>query len=58
MDQEDKVVTMVGKFMKKWETLTTKKAKVVIHYDFTPLIIIIDMNSKPKPSLSQLLSPI
>ncbi|KAM1520141.1 hypothetical protein ACFX1Z_022873 [Malus domestica] len=35
-----------------------KKAKVITHYGFIPLVIIIGMNLKPKPQLSQLLSPI
>jgi import receptor subunit TOM7 len=35
-----------------------KKAKVVAHYGFIPLVILIGMNSEPKPRLAQLLSPI
>ncbi|URE22823.1 Mitochondrial import receptor subunit [Musa troglodytarum] len=35
-----------------------KKAKVITHYGFIPLIIIIGMNSEPKPQLYQLLSPV
>ncbi|KAF3783169.1 Mitochondrial import receptor subunit [Nymphaea thermarum] len=47
-----------AKFVKEWTTWTMKKAKVVTHYGFIPLIIIIGMNSEPKPQLSQLLSPV
>ncbi|XP_057421517.1 mitochondrial import receptor subunit TOM7-1-like [Lotus japonicus] len=44
--------------LKEWTTWTMRKAKVVTHYGFIPLIIIIGMNSDPKPQLSQLLSPV
>ncbi|KAM6570594.1 hypothetical protein CsatB_018579 [Cannabis sativa] len=43
---------------KEWTTWTVKKAKVVVHYGFIPAVIIIGMNSEPKPHLSQLLSPV
>ncbi|KAF3328699.1 mitochondrial import receptor subunit TOM7-2-like protein [Carex littledalei] len=43
---------------KYWTTWTMKKAAVVAHYGFVPLVIIIGMNSEPKPQLYQLLSPI
>ncbi|KAL6984879.1 protein channel tom71, partial [Sarracenia purpurea var. burkii] len=46
-----------AKCLKEWTTWTMKKAKVITHYGFIPLVIIIGMNSEPKPSLSQLLSP-
>ncbi|XP_068643574.1 mitochondrial import receptor subunit TOM7-1-like [Aristolochia californica] len=46
------------KSLKEWTTWTMKKAKVITHYGFIPLIIIIGMNSEPKPQLSQLLSPV
>lgn len=51
-------VAVAAKFVKEWSTWTMKKAKVVTHYGFIPLVIIIGMNSDPKPSLSQLLSPV
>lgn len=38
------------------EYWTLKKAKVITYYGFIPLVIFIDMNSKPKPSISQLFS--
>lgn len=57
-DEDDGAVAMVGKFVKEWGTWTAKKAKVITHYGFIPLVIIIGMNSEPKPSLSQLLSPV
>lgn len=44
--------------LKEWSTWTIKKAKVITHYGFIPLVIIIGMNSEPKPHLSQLLSPV
>ncbi|XP_020268228.1 mitochondrial import receptor subunit TOM7-1 [Asparagus officinalis] len=47
-----------GKCVKEWTTWAMKKAKVVTHYGFIPLIIVIGMNSEPKPTLSQLLSPV
>ncbi|KAL6995342.1 protein channel tom71 [Sarracenia purpurea var. burkii] len=47
-----------AKYVKEWSTWTMKKAKVITHYGFIPLVIIIGMNSEPKPSLSQLLSPV
>jgi mitochondrial import receptor subunit TOM7 len=31
--------------------------KVAAHYGFIPLIIVVGMNSEPKPSIAQLLSP-
>ncbi|KAM0011280.1 putative mitochondrial import receptor subunit TOM7 [Helianthus debilis subsp. tardiflorus] len=46
------------KLLKEWTTWTMKKAKVVTHYGFIPLIIFIGMNSEPKPTISQLLSPV
>ncbi|KAI3496316.1 hypothetical protein L1887_38673 [Cichorium endivia] len=47
-----------SKLLKEWSTWTMKKAKVITHYGFIPLVIIIGMNSEPKPSLYQLLSPV
>ncbi|KAJ9550644.1 hypothetical protein OSB04_014689 [Centaurea solstitialis] len=47
-----------SKLLKEWSTWTMKKAKVITHYGFIPLIIIIGMNSDPKPSIYQLLSPV
>uniref|UniRef100_A0A804ID13 Uncharacterized protein n=2 Tax=Musa acuminata subsp. malaccensis TaxID=214687 RepID=A0A804ID13_MUSAM len=35
-----------------------KKAKVITHYSFVILIIVIGMQSEPKPQLYQLLSPV
>ncbi|EOA18257.1 hypothetical protein CARUB_v10006750mg [Capsella rubella] len=45
-------------FVKEWSNWSLKKAKVATHYGFIPLIIIIGMNSDPKPHLYQLLSPV
>ncbi|KAL1195575.1 Mitochondrial import receptor subunit TOM7-1 [Cardamine amara subsp. amara] len=44
--------------VKEWSNWSLKKAKVATHYGFIPLIIIIGMNSDPKPHLFQLLSPV
>ncbi|RCV26294.1 hypothetical protein SETIT_5G233800v2 [Setaria italica] len=46
------------RLVKEWTTWTMKTAKVAAHYGFIPLVIIIGMNSDPKPSISQLLSPV
>jgi mitochondrial import receptor subunit TOM7 len=43
--------------VKEWTTWTMKTTKVAAHYGFIPLIIVIGMNSEPKPSIAQLLSP-
>jgi mitochondrial import receptor subunit TOM7 len=39
---------------KEW---TMKTTKVAAHYGFIPLIIVIGMNTEPKPTIAQLLSP-
>ncbi|CAN8272813.1 unnamed protein product [Cochlearia groenlandica] len=44
--------------VKEWSNWSLKKAKVAAHYGFIPLIIIIGINSHPKPHLFQLLSPV
>ncbi|XP_050898475.1 mitochondrial import receptor subunit TOM7-1 [Lathyrus oleraceus] len=43
---------------KEWTTWGLKKTKVIAHYGFIPLIIIVGMNTDPKPQISQLLSPV
>ncbi|KAI3443454.1 hypothetical protein Pfo_000119 [Paulownia fortunei] len=57
-EEEGSAAAAAGKFVKQWSTWAMKKAKVVTHYGFIPMVIIIGMNSDPKPSLSQLLSPV
>ncbi|KAK4478936.1 hypothetical protein RD792_006022 [Penstemon davidsonii] len=57
-DEDDGLAAVAAKFVKEWSTFAMKKAKVITHYGFIPLVIIIGMNSDPKPSLSQLLSPV
>lgn len=57
-DEDGSTVAVAARFVKEWSTWTMKKAKVITHYGFIPLVIIIGMNSEPKPSLSQLLSPV
>ncbi|AEE34211.1 Mitochondrial import receptor subunit TOM7 [Arabidopsis suecica] len=46
------------KVFKDWTNWSLQKAKVATHYGFIPLIIIIGMNSDPKPHLFHLLSPV
>ncbi|KAL2481878.1 Phospholipase A2-alpha [Abeliophyllum distichum] len=57
-EEEGSTAAAVAKFVKEWSTWTVKKAKVITHYGFIPLVIILGMNSEPKPSISQLLSPV
>ncbi|KAK7399048.1 hypothetical protein VNO78_10223 [Psophocarpus tetragonolobus] len=47
-----------SEYLKEWTTWAMRKAKVITHYGFIPMVIIIGMNSDPKPPLSQLLSPV
>ncbi|CAA7053799.1 unnamed protein product [Microthlaspi erraticum] len=44
--------------LKDWTNWSLKKAKVATQYGFIPLIIIIGMNSDPKPDLFHLLTPV
>ncbi|KAK9136520.1 hypothetical protein Sjap_007114 [Stephania japonica] len=37
------------KCLKDWSTRMPRKSKVITHYRFIPLVIIIDMNYEPKP---------
>ncbi len=46
------------KCLKDWSNWALKKAKVITHYGFIPMVIIIGMNSEPKPHLYHLLSPV
>ncbi|CDP12524.1 unnamed protein product [Coffea canephora] len=46
------------KIVTDWTNWGLHKAKVVAHYGFIPLIIVIGMNSEPKPSWAQLLTPV
>ncbi|EPS63209.1 hypothetical protein M569_11578 [Genlisea aurea] len=56
--EEEGSAAAATKLVKQWSNWGLKKAKVITHYGFIPLIIIIGMNSEPKPSISQLLSPV
>jgi import receptor subunit TOM7 len=57
--KEDATTTETAvRLVKEWTTWTMKTAKVAAHYGFIPLVIVIGMNSDPKPSISQLLSPV
>ncbi|GJN18328.1 hypothetical protein PR202_gb05478 [Eleusine coracana subsp. coracana] len=55
-DEESTSATAV-RLVKEWTTWTMKTTKVVAHYGFIPLIIVVGMNSEPKPTIAQLLSP-
>uniref|UniRef100_J3MA54 Uncharacterized protein n=1 Tax=Oryza brachyantha TaxID=4533 RepID=J3MA54_ORYBR len=44
--------------VREWSTWTMKAAKAAAIYGFIPLIIVIGMNTDPKPSIGQLLSPL
>ncbi|OEL17303.1 hypothetical protein BAE44_0021678 [Dichanthelium oligosanthes] len=57
-DEEATTAATAVRLVKEWTTWTMKTAKVAAHYGFIPLVIIIGMNSDPKPSISQLLSPV
>ncbi|KAL3625202.1 protein channel tom71 [Castilleja foliolosa] len=57
-DEEEGTAAVAAKFVKEWSTWAMKKAKVITHYGFIPMVIIIGMNSDPKPSIAQLLSPV
>ncbi|KAJ7536712.1 hypothetical protein O6H91_12G078700 [Diphasiastrum complanatum] len=48
----------VAKAVKEWPTWFLRKAKTATHYGFIPLIIVIGMNTEPKPHIAQLLSPV
>lgn len=45
------------KALKDWPTWCLRKAKVVAHYGFIPLVIFIGMQTEPKPEFLQLLGP-
>ncbi|KAK6911175.1 Mitochondrial import receptor subunit TOM7 [Dillenia turbinata] len=54
LEEEESVLKRVN----AWTNWTLKKAKGIAHYGFIPLVIIIGMNSEPKPHLYQLLTPV
>ncbi|KAL5223237.1 hypothetical protein ABZP36_027950 [Zizania latifolia] len=56
--EEQSTAAAAARFVKEWTTWTMKKTKVAVHYGFIPLIIVIGMNSDPKPTLAQLLTPV
>ena len=55
--REEEDESKIYKSVKEWTKWSLKKGKVMVHFGLIPLIIYIGMNSEPKPSLSQLLSP-
>jgi mitochondrial import receptor subunit TOM7 len=56
-DEEQPTAATAVRLVKEWTTWTMKTTKVAAHYGFIPLIIVVGMNSEPKPSIAQLLSP-
>ncbi|CAL4974223.1 unnamed protein product [Urochloa decumbens] len=57
-DGSESAADRAARQAREWSTWAMKKAKVVAHYGFIPFVIIVGMNSEPKPRLAQLLSPI
>lgn len=57
-EEDDGGSSSAVKAAKEWSTWAVKRAKVIAHYGFIPLVIIVGMNSDPKPSWTQLLSPV
>ncbi|GJM93235.1 hypothetical protein PR202_ga09779 [Eleusine coracana subsp. coracana] len=58
VDGSESAAERTARQAREWSTWAMKKALVVAHYGFIPLVILIGMNSEPKPRLVQLLSPI
>jgi mitochondrial import receptor subunit TOM7 len=57
VDKEQSTAATAVRLVKDWTTWTMKTTKVAAHYGFIPLIIVIGMNTEPKPTIAQLLSP-
>ncbi|KAL5221784.1 hypothetical protein ABZP36_026497 [Zizania latifolia] len=57
-DAEDTAAASAARLAREWTTWAMKNAKVVAHYGFIPFVILVGMNSEPKPRLAQLLSPV
>ncbi|OEL34454.1 hypothetical protein BAE44_0004525 [Dichanthelium oligosanthes] len=57
-DGSESAAESAARRAREWSTWAMKKAKVVAHYGFIPFVILVGMNSEPKPGLAQLLSPI
>ncbi|KAJ1284405.1 hypothetical protein BS78_03G201500 [Paspalum vaginatum] len=57
-DEDATAAATAVRLVKEWTTWTMKTAKVAAHYGFIPFIIVVGMNSEPKPSIAQLLSPV
>ncbi|KAF8696323.1 hypothetical protein HU200_037230 [Digitaria exilis] len=58
VDGSESAAESAARWAREWSTWAMKKAKVVAHYGFIPFVILVGMNSEPKPRLAQLLSPI
>ncbi|XP_044974005.1 uncharacterized protein LOC123441882 [Hordeum vulgare subsp. vulgare] len=57
-DAAEPAAACAARLAREWSTWAMKNAKVVAHYGFIPLVILVGMRSEPKPSLAQLLSPV
>ncbi|PWZ29953.1 Mitochondrial import receptor subunit TOM7-1 [Zea mays] len=57
-DEDATAASKAMRIVKEWTSWTMTKAKVVVHYGFIPLVIITGMNSNPKPSAFQVISPV
>jgi import receptor subunit TOM7 len=57
-DATESAAASAARLAREWSTWAMKNAKVVAHYGFIPLVILVGMRSEPRPSLVQLLSPV
>jgi import receptor subunit TOM7 len=57
-DAAESVAGSAARVAREWSTWAMKNAKVVVHYGFIPLVVLVGMRSEPRPSLAQLLSPV
>ncbi|XP_071683084.1 mitochondrial import receptor subunit TOM7-1 [Lolium perenne] len=57
-DAAESSAASAARLAREWSTWAMKKAKVVAHYGFIPLVVLVGMRSEPRPSLAQLLSPV
>ncbi|KAL5699677.1 hypothetical protein ACHQM5_030548 [Ranunculus cassubicifolius] len=45
------------KCVQEWTNWALKKGASIMHVGFIPFVIFVGMNSEPKPTITQLLSP-
>lgn len=57
LKEERSVARRVKEGMCELPTWLISKAKPIFHYGFIPFIIVVGMNTEPKPTWSQLLGP-